>query len=142
MVSDIRATCPNNDLAQRAAAALKSPVYRYVVRHTPSGPVNASSDLLPFPSRFSFHCLDAVAFFGGLEFILGKPLSDKDRSFQDLITRNLVSFAKTGKVETKWSEYPSAIAFLSDVLEVDRNYTSPRCDLWRKNGLYAYAWMN
>lgn len=142
MVSDIRVTCPNNDLAQRAAAALDSPVYRYVVTHTPSGPVNTSSDLLPFPSRFSFHCLDAVAFFGGLEFILGKPLSDGDRRFQDLITRNLVSFAKTGKLETKWPEYPSAIAFLSESLKVVRNYTSPQCDLWRKNGLYAYAWMN
>ncbi|XP_030580380.1 uncharacterized protein LOC115776755 [Archocentrus centrarchus] len=140
MVSDIRVTCPNNDLAQRAAAALSSPVYRYVVTYTPSGPVNTSSGLLPFPSRFSFHCLDAVAFFGGLELILGKTPSDQDRRFQNLITNNLVSFAKTGKVEAGWFEYPRGIAFLSDTLRMVQNYT--QCDLWKKNGLYAYAWMN
>ncbi|XP_076591639.1 para-nitrobenzyl esterase [Chaetodon auriga] len=142
MVSDIRVTCPNNDLAWRAAAALDSPVYRYVVTHTPSGPINTSSDLLPFPSRFSFHCLDIVAFFGGLESVLGKPLSDGDKSFQDLITRHLVTFAKTGKMEDKWPEYPAATALLSDSLSVVQNYSAVRCQLWKENGLYAYAWVN
>ncbi|XP_061594906.1 para-nitrobenzyl esterase [Cololabis saira] len=142
MVSDIRVTCPNNDLARRAAAALRSPVYRYVVTHTPAGPVNVSGDLLTFPSRFSFHCLDAVAFLGGLELFLGKPLSDRDRSFQDLITKHLVSFAKTGKMEAQWPAYPEATALLSHNLTVVHNYSSTRCDLWKKNGLFAYAWMN
>lgn len=142
MVSDIRVTCPNNDLAERAAAALHSPVYRYVVTHTPSGPVNTSSGLLPFPSRFSFHCLDAVAFFGGLEFVLGKHLSDQDKSFQDLITRHLVNFAKTGKMEDEWPKYPEATALLSSRLSLVQNYSSDRCQLWKENGLYAYAWMN
>ncbi|XP_072235902.1 para-nitrobenzyl esterase [Leuresthes tenuis] len=142
MVSDIRVTCPNNDLAERAAAALSSPVYRYVVTHTPSGQVNKSSDLLPFPSRFSFHLLDAVAFFGGLELYLGKPLSEQDRSFQELITNHLVYFAKTGKMEAKWPEYPSATALLSDSLTVVQSYSSSHCELWKKNGLYAYAWTN
>lgn len=72
-------------------------MYRYLVTYVPSGPVNASGDLLTFPSRFSFHCLDALAFFGGLEIALGKPLSDKDKKFQELITRHLVTFATTGK---------------------------------------------
>ncbi|XP_034535016.1 para-nitrobenzyl esterase-like [Notolabrus celidotus] len=142
MVSDIRSTCPNNDLAWRAAAALQSPVYRYVVTYTPSGPVNVSSDLLPFPSRFSFHSLDILAFFGGLEDALGKPLSDEDRKFQDLITRHLVNFAKTGKMESEWPEYPSAIAVLTDGLSVHQNYSYARCQLWKSNGLYDYAWMN
>lgn len=142
MVSDIRVTCPSNDLASRAAAALNSPVYRYVGTHTPSGPVNTTGDLLPFPSRFAFHSLDAVAFFGGLEFFLGKPLSDKDKSFQDLITRHLTNFAKTGKMEDEWPEYPAATALLSDKLLVVKNYSAVRCQLWKMNGLYAYAWMN
>ncbi|XP_029354988.1 uncharacterized protein LOC115041580 [Echeneis naucrates] len=142
MVSDIRVTCPNNDLAERAAAALNSPVYRYVVTHTPSGPVNSSGDFLPFPSRFSFHCLDAVAFFGGLESFLGKSLSEQDKSFQSLITRHLVGFAKTGKMASDWPEYPSAIALLSSDLLVSQNYSAAQCDLWKENGLYAYAWIN
>ncbi|KAM6950519.1 para-nitrobenzyl esterase [Lycodopsis pacificus] len=142
MVSDIRATCPNSDLARRAAAALHSPVYRYVVTHTSSGPVNVSADLLPFSSRFSFRCLDVVAFFGGLEFVLGKPLSDQDESFRDVVTRHLVHFAKTGKMEAEWPEYPAATALLSDRLSVVQNYSSARCQLWKENGLYAYAWTN
>lgn len=52
---------------------------------------------MPFHSRFSFHCLDIIAFFGGLELVLGKPLSDQDKSFQDLVTQHLVNFAKTGE---------------------------------------------
>ncbi|XP_023134994.2 para-nitrobenzyl esterase [Amphiprion ocellaris] len=142
MVSDIRVTCPNSDLAGRAAAALNSPVYRYLVTHTPSGPINTSSPLLPFPSRFSFHCLDAVTFFGGLELVLGKRLSDEDRSFQDLITRHFVSFAKTGKMEADWPEYPAATALLSHNLTVVQSYSAARCELWKQNGLFAYAWMN
>ncbi|XP_008302364.1 liver carboxylesterase 1, partial [Stegastes partitus] len=142
MVSDIRVTCPNNDLARRAAAVLNSPVYRYVVTHTPSGPVNTTSDLLPFPSRFSFHCLDAVAFFGGLELFLGKPLSAEDRNFQDLITRRFVSFAKTGKMETDWPEYPAATALLSHNLTVVPSYSPAQCELWKRSGLFDYAWMN
>lgn len=37
-----------------------------------------------------------MTFFGGLEFILNKPLSAEDKNFQSLITRHLVHFAKTG----------------------------------------------
>lgn len=81
-----------------AAAALDSPVYRYVVTHTPSGPISATSDLLLFPSRFSFHCLDVLSFFGGLEVVLGKRLSDADEKFQSLITQHLVTFATTGEL--------------------------------------------
>uniref|UniRef100_A0A673BZJ4 Carboxylic ester hydrolase n=1 Tax=Sphaeramia orbicularis TaxID=375764 RepID=A0A673BZJ4_9TELE len=137
MVTDIRVSCPNNDLAARAAAALRSPVYRYVVSHTPSGPLNSSSALLPFHSRFSFHCLDVVAFFGGLEEALGKPLSDGDRRFQDLITHHLVNFAKKGHMDAEWPDYPSATAELSDRLSVRKDYQAERCRLWEDNGMFT-----
>ncbi|XP_035484095.1 para-nitrobenzyl esterase [Scophthalmus maximus] len=141
MVSDIRVTCPRNQLARSAAAALNSPVYRYVVTHTPSGPVNASSaGLMPFASRFSFHRLDAVALFGGLESVLGRRLSEDDRSFTRLVTRNLVNFARTGQMEEAWPEFPAATALLSSSLSLAHNYSSARCELWRDSGLLAYAW--
>ncbi|XP_034051513.1 para-nitrobenzyl esterase [Thalassophryne amazonica] len=142
MVSDLRVTCPNNDLASRAAAALHSPVYRYVVTYTPSRAINVSTSLFWFPSRFSFHGLDTVAFFRGLEFLLGGSLSNEDKSFQDLITHHLVNFIKKGKLEDQWPEYPSATALLSSNLSVVQNYSAERCQLWQQNGLYAYAWIN
>ncbi|TNN31437.1 hypothetical protein EYF80_058411 [Liparis tanakae] len=140
MGSDIRLTCPSNHLARSAAAALRSPVYRYLVTHTPSGPVGVASGLLPFAGRFSFRGLDAVAFFGGMESVLGKTPSDRDRSFQELLTRHLVGFARTGKMAAEWPEYPEATALLSDRLALVQNYSSARCRLWKENGLDAYAW--
>lgn len=76
--------------------ALKSPVYRYLVTYTPSKQANASS-WLPFPSRFAFHLLDSLAFFRGLEMVLG-TLSPADMKFQEMITKYFVHFAKEGKL--------------------------------------------
>ncbi|KAG8001084.1 hypothetical protein GBF38_006592 [Nibea albiflora] len=122
--------------------ALNSPVYRYVVTHTPSRPVNTSSSLLPFDSRFAFHRLDAMSFFGALESVLGKPPSDTDRKFQALIRRHLVNFATTGKMADEWPTYPAATALLSDSLSTAESYSAEKCRLWKENGLFAYAWTN
>ncbi|XP_053737487.1 para-nitrobenzyl esterase isoform X1 [Synchiropus splendidus] len=142
MVSDLKVTCPNNDLAGKAADALQSPVYRYVVTYTPSRAANVVGSLLPFPSRFSFHLLDSLAFFGGLEMFFGSPLSPQDKNFQDLITRRLVHFVKTGQMESDWPEYPAAMALLSTNFTVVNNYSADRCSLWKETGLLAYAWIN
>ncbi|KAG7277862.1 hypothetical protein CRUP_001314 [Coryphaenoides rupestris] len=143
MVSDMRVTCPANDKASRAAAAMNSPVYRYVVTHTPSSAVNTSvQDLVPFPSRFSFHMLDSLAFFGGLEAFLEKPLSAKDKEFQDLFTHHLVQFVQNGRMAKEWPEYPAATAVLSNTLKAVKDYSAVRCQLWKDKGFYAYAWTN
>ncbi|KAK3570087.1 hypothetical protein QTP86_010228 [Hemibagrus guttatus] len=95
LVSDMRASCPSNRLATRAAEALKSPVYRYLVTYTPSKAAD-SSTWLPFPSRFSFHAMDSLAFFGGLEMALGTTTS-KDKAFQQTLTKYFIQFAKEGE---------------------------------------------
>uniref|UniRef100_A0A8C1UEJ6 Carboxylic ester hydrolase n=1 Tax=Cyprinus carpio TaxID=7962 RepID=A0A8C1UEJ6_CYPCA len=140
MVSDMRATCPRNDLAKRAAGALKSPVYRYLVTYTPSKQANASR-WLPFPSRFAFHLLDSLAFFGGLEVVLG-TLSPADISFQEMITKYFVHFAKEGRMPEEWPEFPSRVALLDKNISFVTSYSGERCDLWEKNGFYSYAWIN
>lgn len=115
-----------------SAAALSSPVYRYVVTHTPSGPVN-TSNIIPFHSRFSFHCLDIMTFFGGLESVLGKPLSDADKSFQDVVTRHFVTFAKTGEHAPR-RFLPRSRLFLPPVLMLAsqklKNLTPPPDSEW------------
>ncbi|XP_076846563.1 para-nitrobenzyl esterase [Brachyhypopomus gauderio] len=140
LVSDMRVSCPNNDLARRAAEALKSPVYRYMVTYTPSRAVN-NSILFPFPSRFSMHMLDSIAFFGSFEVVLGTPTA-QDQAFQDVITTNFIHFAKEGKMPDDWPEFPSYTALLDQKLSVAQNLSAQKCALWEQKGFYPYAWIN
>ncbi|XP_066556696.1 para-nitrobenzyl esterase [Amia ocellicauda] len=140
MVSDLRVTCPNNDLARRAASALKSPVYRYVVTYTPSREVKTSS-LLPFPSRFAFHALDAFGFFGTLQSILGQS-SREDLDFQRVVKTNFIEFAKKGEMPSDWPRYPTQTALLSNNLSLSKAFSSERCQFWKDRGFYSYAWIN
>lgn len=48
----------------------------------------------------------------------------------------------SGKMDATWPEYPAATALLSDTLSVVPSYSADRCELWKENGLYAYAWIN
>lgn len=144
MVSDIRVSCPQHELAKRAAAALRSPVYRFMVTYTPSRAITPSGQLLSFPSRFSFHCLDSYAFFRGLEPLLGSPLPQQDQNFQELIIHHLTHFAKHGKMEAAWPEFPSSLALLSENLTVvsSESESLSRCALWEESGMLDYAWTN
>lgn len=47
-----------------------------------------------------------------------------------------------GRMSSGWPDYPAATALLSDKLSVTQSYSAARCDLWRKNGLFDYAWIN
>ncbi|XP_030056739.1 uncharacterized protein LOC115468841 isoform X2 [Microcaecilia unicolor] len=140
MVSDLRATCPNNELAKVAADALSSPVYRYIITYTPSRAAS-SSDFLPFNSWFAFHLLDTFGFFGSLDLVLGVT-TKSDRDFERLIQKHLVHFAKHGEMEGVWPQYPEGIVLLSSSMSVITNYHPERCALWKNNGLYEYAWVN
>lgn len=140
LVSDMRVTCPNNDLARRAADALSSPVYRYIVTYTPSKAVDYAP-WMPFQSRFSFHLLDSLAFFGGLEMVLGTA-SPQDKAFQELLTKYFIYFAKEGKMPAEWAEFPSRTALLDNTFRAVRDPFSERCRLWEEQDFYKYAWIN
>ncbi|XP_066540273.1 para-nitrobenzyl esterase isoform X2 [Hoplias malabaricus] len=140
LVSDMRASCPNNDLAMRAAKALESPVYRYLVTYTPSKAAD-TYPLLPYPSRFSYHLLDSLAFFRSLKMAHG-TVTSKDEDFQDLITKYFITFAKEGRMPSEWGEFPSQTALLGEKLSVSQNPLKERCKLWEDNGFYPYAWIN
>ncbi|TST73087.1 Neurotactin [Bagarius yarrelli] len=167
LVSDMRASCPSNHLATKVAGAIKSPVYRYLVTYTPSKAAD-SSTWLPYPSRFSFHMMDSLAFFGGLESALG-TVTSKDDAFRQTLTKYFVQFAKegehhslsqmaqmeilkrskkepaiypTGKMPEDWPEFPSQTALLNETLSAARNPFAERCALWEKNHFYSNAWIN
>ncbi|XP_043938618.1 para-nitrobenzyl esterase-like [Protopterus annectens] len=140
LVSDMRVTCPNNHKATEAAAALSSPVYRYVVTYNPSKEVK-ELDLLSFHSRFAFHLLDTYGFFGALDYVLGSTTAS-DRNFSRLLQKYFSIFAKTGKMPDEWGTYPQNIAYLSELLSIKSDYYPDRCALWEKNGFFSYAWIN
>lgn len=139
MVSDMRVTCPNNDLAKRASEKLKSPVYRYLVTYTPSR--EAKIPDFPFHPCFSFHLLDSFAFFGGLKDALG-VLSPSDLAFQEVITKHFLHFAREGKMPEAWPTYPIGTALLDQNLTVTQDASNGRCKLWEERGFYPYAWIN
>ncbi|XP_053576293.1 para-nitrobenzyl esterase isoform X2 [Bombina bombina] len=140
MVSDLRVSCPNNELAKQAAATLSSPVYRYVVTYTPSRPAKVSS-LFSYESWFAFHVLDTLAIFGTMDYALGET-SEADHKFQELVRKYILHFAKEGSMPSEWPEYPDTTALLCTNLTTAKNYRAAQCDLWHKNDMFKYAWVN
>lgn len=140
MVSDLRASCPNNILARQAAETLTSPVYRYQVIYTPSHPATISN-LFSYNSWFSFHILDIMGFFGTLDQALGGT-SEDDRTFQRLMRKYFVYFAREGTMPPEWPEYPDGTALINLSLSVAKDYRSAQCELWEKNDMFQYGWIN
>ncbi|KAG2462706.1 para-nitrobenzyl esterase [Polypterus senegalus] len=140
MVADMRITCPSNDLARRAARALKSPVYRYIVTYTPSSEALVL-DFIPFPARFSYHTLDTTGFFKSFD-INHKVSTATDRQFQQLMQKYFIHFVKTGKMPPEWQTYPKHIALLSNTFNAMTDDFPKQCSLWEENGFYSYAWIN
>ncbi|XP_071974878.1 para-nitrobenzyl esterase-like isoform X2 [Engystomops pustulosus] len=140
MVSDLRVSCPKNVLAQLAAETLTSPVYRYQVTYSPSCPVKINN-LFSYNSWFAFHLVDIIGFFGTMEHSLGE-ISEDDRTFQRLIRKYFIHFAKEGTMPAEWPEYPDGTAILSTSLNIEKEYRKPQCALWEKNDMFPYAWIN
>ena len=141
MVTDLRATCANNEVAKTASKGFKSPVYRYVVTNRPSKPLS----LFGFPSTFAFHMWDLVAFFG-FPSELGYQPSEEDKAFMVDLRREFGEFIdRKGNVKTEeWKVYPSKTALFTDkgVQVPGDEYHKEQCNFWLKNGFFSYAWIN
>ncbi|KAG8431812.1 hypothetical protein GDO86_019822 [Hymenochirus boettgeri] len=140
MVSDLRATCPMNEVARQAKDVFSSPVYRYVVTYSPSKPAQITG-LFTYNSWFAFHMLDAIGFFGSLDYALGTT-TEADRDFQRLMRQYFLHFAKEGKMPDIWPEYPNATALLSRELTAHSDYRADQCAFWERNDMFQYAWIN
>ncbi|KAJ7330644.1 hypothetical protein OS493_022259 [Desmophyllum pertusum] len=141
MVTDLRATCPNNRVAKTASQGFKSSVYRYVVTNRPTSPV---SGLFGFPSTFAFHMWDLLAFFGFPSEVGYQP-SAKDKNFMKDLRREFGEFINKGTVKQEsWKEYPSKTALFADngVQVPADEYHKEQCDFWLNNGFFSYAWIN
>lgn len=55
---------------------------------------------------------------------------------------HLTFFPTAGRMNSSWPQYPEATALLSNILLPVHNFSANQCELWRRNGLYNYAWIN
>ncbi|XP_064618101.1 para-nitrobenzyl esterase-like [Liolophura sinensis] len=142
MTSDARLNCAMDRLAHAMVAGSGGKaVYLYVATARPSDIVPYLG--FPFSPEYSFHCIDAFAFFGTMKDFYNQPLKDSDLSFQSVMRKEILSFATTGKVSTEaWKLYPKSTALLDTNVTVVDRYEEERCNFWRINGFFSYAWLN
>ncbi|XP_069135779.1 para-nitrobenzyl esterase-like [Argopecten irradians] len=141
MGADIRVGCPNDEMSRVISLGMKSPVYRYVVTSQPSEPVFVLG--IPFPSSYSFHMWDAFAYLDTIKDYI-KPPAPSDQNFQKMVTREVLSFVKTGRPYTAgWQPYSRGVTALwSENMTVVSQYQNELCAFWSENGILDYGWIN
>ena len=140
IMTDLRATCGNHLLTEKAANSMKSGVFRYYVTSMPSRPVYAFG--LPFTCEYAFHGWDIFAFFEEIPFWMkGAELSESDKNFMKNIQNNIMYFVHHGKPKAQeWTEYPRT-AIISDSLSYEDYHLKDKCDLWLSHGFFNYTWV-
>ncbi|XP_069135790.1 para-nitrobenzyl esterase-like [Argopecten irradians] len=141
MGADIRVGCPNDEMSRVISSGMKSPVYRYIVTSRPSKPVHIFG--LPFPSVYSFHMWDSFAYLDTIKDYI-KPLAPSDQNFQKMVTREVLSFVRTGRpYTTGWQPYSRGVTALwSENISFVSQYPKDLCTFWSKNGILNYGWVN
>ena len=135
MSTDARVTCATDYISLIASTSFSSPVYRYVATYIPSETSKRGS-------RYAFHGIDILAFFGTLGESFNKT-SPRDLQFQQTLRREIMSFVKSGNPSSsEWRPYPENTSLVSDVVDVSSSYHGTECQFWLRNGFFSYAWIN
>ena len=141
MTSDLRVTCPNNQLALRAAAGLESAVYRLVVTSWPSSPVPLWVDWSP---KYAFHGWDTLAIFDLFQVALASEPTEADEGFRRQMQELVVEFVESGQpsTSTSWLPFPQTTALISHSINYVTQYHQEQCDFWINQGFLPYDWIN
>ena len=95
MTTDMRATCPSNDVAEGMSTAANRDIYRLYVSHSPSFGVPP------------FHAYDSYAFFGYKSDGIATPtITNMDIKFQSHYIEMVKRFSRDKKFDDKWTTYP------------------------------------
>ncbi|XP_076311899.1 pyrethroid hydrolase Ces2a-like [Tachypleus tridentatus] len=140
MVSDLRQTCPVNQLVFAYTRNLNSSVYRYIVTSQPSKFVKAYD----YKALYSFHLWDVIAFFDQLEYYIKNP-SKEDHAFRYLVGDIVMNFVKSDNLTAEypeWFNFPKSFALLAENISVVDSYHSTECKFWKMQGLTRYAWVS
>jgi|JYMV01.1.fsa_nt_gi carboxylesterase type B len=140
LTTDVRITCPTNIMADILSTYFKSPVYRYVLQQRPSYPVETEAGI-QFKARYSYHNWDSVGFFGIISDYYTP--TKEDRIYEQMIQREILHFARTGKPYTdNWKTYPTNIGLLDANVTVVNSYHAEMCKFWDDNNFFSYGWVN
>ena len=135
ITTDLRATCPINDLAEAMALSEDHEVYRmYITNHIPDWP--------------SYHGYDTTAMFG-FKYALFDDLSVDAKahmeSFKEEIQRVVKDFVYA-KDETNWKVFPGTTKVLTDSAPwtqvISDRVQQDQCQFWRDNDMVKYGWQN
>ena len=134
MASDVRLSCPNDELAYNMQNSFKSPIYRYVSTFRPQ--VSTALFDVPFKARYAAHGWDLHGLFGAIKKHYTPTKADDD--FKTTIRREIIHFAKFGTPYSKnWKPFPRRTALMDGQVDIVHLF-----QFWSKTGLYAYAWKN
>lgn len=131
LTTDMRATCPVNDVSQLMALSQNRTIYRLYVKH--------HSSILP-----AFHAYDSFAFFGhDSDWVYPQ---EKDTRFENLYRDMVKTFASLKKFENGWEKFPGFSMFYENSLSIV-NVTSDKpqeyvCDELKKFDLVKYGVQN
>lgn len=140
MSTDLRVTCPNDNIGRNLSTVDNLTVYRYVVTNRPKHPARFTAK----PTIYSVHLWDLAALFGFHHMPYGYRPTEQDRHFRDAIRKAFSRFMETGKPGgEKWMTYPSRVGiFGNERLKVQINYHQSLCELWNEYNMFDYGWIN
>lgn len=161
MVSDIRQTCPINELASSMSLAGHH-VSRYIVTNAPSSiqqsphlanqldshNVIQKSDIKDRP-EYAYHTWDLFAFFG-FQFNQDFNAQESDLKFQKLIRQMVKNFVHKQDIThnqptmaaAKSYHHDNIILRINNSITLIKNYKVDECEMWKKHLDRSYAWVS
>lgn len=125
ITTDLRATCPINNLAVDMAKNSNYDIYRLYIAHAPPG----------YPS---YHSWDTMALFGGA------TDNEHVRSFQSALGNVIKDFAYDNDLGA-WKTYPTNSKVLTNSApwsELVTSVQNDECAFWGNNDMDQYGWQN
>ena len=137
LVTDMKSTCPTNEITAVLAGIPELEVYRMYISYNMK---RGTMDRLP-----AYHTFDIEALFGYKKF--GKAvLLKEDLKFRDRLVDILRQFIwNETEIQSNWGYFPEKSIFLGNEDKLDISTDIPgesRCAVLRKFNLLKYGWQN
>jgi len=135
ITTDVRFTCPINNLANVMIENSNYEIYRLYINHA-------------YPGFASFHAWDILALFGFKDPMFSSiPESDRAHvnGFKNAIQKLVKDFAYDNNAEDDWKTYPTKTKTLSNEspwYDVVDNVQLKMCRFWKEYELDQYGWQN